>query len=97
MPLDEKEQKALRGCYLVSHTGCERLKERRLYLLSALLSRSPGLREATCRYLLLGVEVVSECVCTVLGHSVSVSCRCLLFLDTTHMLRQSETFVVLST
>jgi hypothetical protein len=36
-------------------------------------------------------------VCTVLWYSVSVSYRYLLLLDTTHLLRLSKTFVVLST
>lgn len=46
---------------------------------------------------LVGWEIVLECVCAVLWYSISVSYRYSFFLDTTHLLRLSKTFVVLST
>lgn len=98
VPFWEEEQGALRVA-MGSPTLAARVeREKGLRLVSArcplVVPGPPGGRPQTPRR---GVEFVSGRACTVFRRSASVSCRCSLFLHMTHVLRLSETFVVLST
>lgn len=77
-------------CYHMVAVEFERKKN--LHLFSAKLPFiAPRPSGGPCRFLSLDVEIVLEYVCSLMSY------RYLLPWDTTHLLRLSETFVVLST